>query len=440
MKKKYRLVFFILSVISALCIYIVSSNYDFIFGNVESQEFNIEDLELENWDRTDGLISLEDAQIIIDNLNRNVSYVDLYGVIQEIKLNPKVYFTDKENNSFNEEYVIDSFTRVDEGCIRFEFSKYIGDLRIDLTEEPGMILELDRIVVYPGALHINYVHLSTVAFVSVIVFYLLYFGTAKLKEVAIYFQALKKYSYLLMNLVKKDITTKYRRSILGILWSILNPLFMMLVITAVFRKIFSFSVENFPLYYLTGALIFNFSSEATSTAMTSILGASSLIRKVYIPKYIFPLQKCLFAMINMLFSMIAILIIFIILKVIPPLTIVLFPIPMLYAFVFCVGLGMILCTVNVFFRDTGHLYAVWLTAWMYLTPIIYPIDILPKAMLTFIKLNPLYYYVEYFRDVVLYGTVPGLELNLVCILFSMVTFGLGLIVFKHKQDDFILYI
>jgi len=252
--------------------------------------------------------------------------------------------------------------------------------------------------------------------------------------------AFKKYKYLLTNLIERDLKVKYRRSVLGLMWSVLNPLLMMLVITAVFMNIFKFDIKNFPVYYLTGALIFNFVSEATSTSMNSVIGAAPLIKKVYIPKYIFPLEKCLFAFVNMLFSLIAVAIVFLILRTQIHWTILLFPIPMIYTFVFSLGLSLILSSINVFFRDVGHLYAVWVTAWMYFTPIIYPASILPATMQTVLKLNPLYYYVEYFRDVMIYGNVPNLTDNLICIGFSVITLILGLVIFKKKQDKFILYI
>ena len=118
-----------------------------------------------------------------------------------------------------------------------------------------------------------------------------------------------KYRFLLNELISRDLKVKYRRSVLGILWSVLNPLLMMIVITTVFQHVFRFDIEYFPLYYLTGSLIFNFVSEATNGAMTSVLDNAALIKKVYIPKYIFPLEKCLFSFVNMLFSMIAVLLI-----------------------------------------------------------------------------------------------------------------------------------
>lgn len=259
-------------------------------------------------------------------------------------------------------------------------------------------------------------------------------------------QTFMRYRFLLEDLISRDLKVKYRRSVLGLVWSILNPLLMMLVVTTVFSTILRIQIENFPLYYLTGSLIFNFISEATSAALISIISSAQLIKKVYVPKYIFPVEKTLFSFVNMLFSLIAIVII----MVITPntqwhWTLVLFPIPLIYALVFAIGLGLILASVNVFFRDVGHLYSVWLTAWTYLTPIIYTIGMLPENLRWLMKINPLYHYVTYFRMLVMDGNVPALtpgwqDLDLICLAFSLSFLVLGLIVFKKSQDKFILHI
>ena len=165
-------------------------------------------------------------------------------------------------------------------------------------------------------------------------------------------QTFMRYRFLLEDLISRDLKVKYRRSVLGLIWSILNPLLMMLVVTTVFSTILRIQIENFPLYYLTGSLIFNFISEATSAALISIISSAQLIKKVYVPKYIFPLEKTLFSFVNMLFSLIAIVIIMVITPNTPwHWTLVLFPVPLIYALVFAIGLGLILASVNVFFRD-----------------------------------------------------------------------------------------
>jgi ABC-2 type transport system permease protein len=250
----------------------------------------------------------------------------------------------------------------------------------------------------------------------------------------------KKYSHLLYNLVKKDFTVKYRRSYLGILWSLLNPLLMMIIIASVFNNVFRIKIENYAVFYLTGSFIYNFMAEATSGAMNSIIVSGELIKKVYIPKYIFPIEKCLFAVINAMFSFCAVIIVTPLLGVKLTFAALLFFVPLIYTTIFSFGLGMLLASLNVFFRDITHLYTVWITAWMYLTPILYPIESLPENVLGFVRINPMVYFVDYFRQLVFYGKIPGFSLNLICILYAVSFFAIGLLVFKKTQNRFILFL
>ena len=254
-----------------------------------------------------------------------------------------------------------------------------------------------------------------------------------------YFKNFYKYRYLVSDLIVRDLKIKYRRSVLGFAWSILNPLLMMLVITAVFQNFFKGTIDNFPLYYLTGYLMFSFMTESTSMAMTAVIQASDLIKKVYIPKYIFPMEKCLFSFINMLLSFVAIVIVMLILKAHFYATFLLFWIPMLYALVFAIGLGLLLASATVFFRDIIHLYSVVTVAWMYLTPIFYPMDILPDFMFKVMSFNPLYHFVLYFRALIMQGHIPDLRTNLICMGFSAIMLIIGALFFKKNQDKFILY-
>jgi ABC-2 type transport system permease protein len=239
--------------------------------------------------------------------------------------------------------------------------------------------------------------------------------------------------------VFRDITVKYKRSTLGFAWSILNPLLMMAVIVTVFQGVFRMTVENYPVYFLTGSLIYNFFSEATTSSLTAVLTNSSLVKKVYIPKYIFVLEKCLFAFVNALFSFVALIIVMLVLRTPIKPMFFFFLIPLLHCLIFSIGFGMIITTLNMFFRDIGHLYSVFITALMYMTPIIYPVDAVPPQIAEILKFNPLYYYIQYFRDLVLYNKMPNLQFNLICIIISLCTLIIGMIVFKKYQDKFILY-
>jgi ABC-2 type transport system permease protein len=259
-------------------------------------------------------------------------------------------------------------------------------------------------------------------------------------KLKIFWPAFKKYWHLLVALVSRDIKVKYRRSVLGLLWSVLNPLFMMLILTAVFSNVFRVQIENYPAFYITGILVFQFVNEATSSSLLSVLNAASLIKKVYIPKYIFPLEKCIFAFTNMIFTLIALIIVYSILGMPASPTMLLLPVPLILVAIFAFGLSLILASTNVFFRDITHIWGIWSTAWMYLTPILYPLTLLPEIMQTILSFNPLVYYVNYARDVMMYNTVPSLQVHFICIGFALLFLVIGLFTFRKAQDRFILHI
>lgn len=253
-------------------------------------------------------------------------------------------------------------------------------------------------------------------------------------------QVFLKYENLLRELVARDIKVRYRRSFLGMLWTVLNPLLMMVVITIVFSTLFKQNIEHFPIYYLAGSLIFSFNSETTSNALYSIIGNASLMKKVYIPKYLFPLSKTVSGLVNLGFSLVAMFLVMIVLGVEFRPTLLLLPIPIFYTFLFSAGSGLFLAAITVFFRDVANFYGVFVMAWTYLTPVFYPVDILPDTVLKLMQLNPMYHYVTYMRELILYGNFPSMKENLICFLFGAVSLIVGLVVFYKKQDDFVLYV
>jgi ABC-2 type transport system permease protein len=228
-----------------------------------------------------------------------------------------------------------------------------------------------------------------------------------------YLKTFGKYQPLLRELVKRDLKTKYRRSILGYLWSLLNPLLMMCVITAVFSYMFRFNIDNFPIYLLTAQILFNFLSESTTMAMSSLINNANIISKVYVPKYIFPLSRVLSSFVNLLFSLAAILIMLVLTSTRITPAILLFPLPLLLLLLFCIGLGMLLALLATYFRDILHLYGVVITAWTYLTPIFYPFSILPKAMQELMRFTPMFHYISVFREVIMYERADARSI-LVC--------------------------
>lgn len=250
----------------------------------------------------------------------------------------------------------------------------------------------------------------------------------------------QKYQWLLCELIFRDLKIKYRRSFLGYLWSILNPLMLMGVLTIVFSTMFRFDIPNYPVYLLTGQLLFGFFSESTNMAMTSILGGASLIKKVYLPKYIFPVSRVLSSFTTMLFSLAALVIVMAVTEADYHITVLLLPVILLYLLLFSVGVSLILSVMVVYFRDIQYLYGVLLTALNYLTPIFYPASMLPEWLKDLMFLNPMYNFIEMFRKIMLYGQWPTMIEHLICMLFAVGGLLLGIWVFKNNQKDFILYI
>ena len=254
-----------------------------------------------------------------------------------------------------------------------------------------------------------------------------------------------KYRALIDQLVMRDIKTKYRRSILGLVWTVLNPLLMMTVLSIVFSYFFSRygSIENFPVYLLCGQLIFNFFNESTSISMGSIIHSGELIKKVYVPKYLFPITKVLSCSVNLLSSVIALVIVMVVTRARVTPTVLLAVFPLLYVFLFSVGVSLFLAAAAVSFRDLLHLYGVLTTAWMYLTPVIYPMEILEAApsWVTFIvNINPLTAFIKIFRCVVLEGVTAPAVLHIQSLIWCAIALLIGSLVFRKAQDQFILKI
>ena len=255
-----------------------------------------------------------------------------------------------------------------------------------------------------------------------------------------FIEELYKYKYLIQELVGRDIKKKYRRSVLGVVWSILNPLLMMIVTAMVFSTLFRFDIQNYPLYLLTGQVLFTFYAESTNFAMSSIIENGGLIRKIYIPKYLFPLSRVISSCVNLFFTFPAL--ILIILATGKPFTLAMlsFVIPLALFFIFCLGVGLILSTMAVYFRDMFHLYGVLINLLSYATPIFYPEKIVPEQFILLLKLNPLYYFFKAFRMAVYDGVLPTAPLLFHCSIIAVVAFVIGCYVFKKYQNHFILYI
>lgn len=250
-----------------------------------------------------------------------------------------------------------------------------------------------------------------------------------------------QYKDLLKLLVSRNLKLKYRRSVLGYVWSVLNPLLTMIVMTIVFSSMFSRNIENFPVYLFCGQLLFNFMNNSTHQAISSITGNASLLKKTYVPKYIFTVAKITSGMVDLLFSMGALVIVMLATGAKFTWYFLLCPLVILQLYVFCIGLGLFLAQANVFFRDTQFIYNAVTTAWIYLTPIFYPLDALSDTVAWFIKhCNPMYFYVGQFRDLIYTGTMPGHLIITAGCVTAVVMLAIGIWSFSRSEDKFILYI
>ena len=268
----------------------------------------------------------------------------------------------------------------------------------------------------------------------------------KLKNI---FSNFKRYWFLMTQLISRDFKVKYKRSVLGVVWSLLYPILMMSVMAVVFSQMFKFKVEgiNYIVYLMTGIIMFNYFSEASNTAMTSVVDNFALINKVYIPKYIFPFEKCLFVGINFLLTLIPWLCIILLSYVgLGEYTChinwwyLLLPYIFLCFFLFTVGIGLLLSCMSVFLRDIFYIYGIILTMWNYLTPVFYSIEILPSRLQFLMRFNPLYQFLTAARSIVVYNQRPSFTTLLILGIIGIATLGIGSIVFKKKQDKFIYYV
>lgn len=250
----------------------------------------------------------------------------------------------------------------------------------------------------------------------------------------------KKYQFLLLELVKRDIKVKYKNSVLGIFWSFLNPLLMMAVMTIIFSTLFGGAIQNFPVYYLCGSLIFALFSGGSTGAMNSITGNAAMLNKVYIPKYMYSLSAILSILVTFGFSIIILILIMIATHAPFSIYILYAFLPVLLVIIITIGAGLVLATLNVFFRDIQYLYKVFTTLLMYGSAIFYPVTIVPEKFQIFFTLNPIFAIITLFRDSFYSGTPYDLFNVLYASIFSIVLLILGITIFYKYQDKFILHL
>jgi homopolymeric O-antigen transport system permease protein len=249
-----------------------------------------------------------------------------------------------------------------------------------------------------------------------------------------------QYRPLLRNLIARELKVRYKRSVLGVLWTMLNPLMMMLVFTVVFAHFLRFQVEHFAIYFLSAFVLWNFVAQTTSWSTGCLMGYAPLITKVYVPKAIFVLATVLAGLVNLLISLIPLAIIMIIVGHPMTASLAFLPIPIVLATLFSLGVSLFLAPLCLVFADIVPLYQVILMAWMYLTPIFYPLEIIPEEYRIIVRLNPMTYFVEAFRAPIYSGALPSNVELLRAGVSAFVALVTGMIVFDRYSDRIAYYV
>ncbi len=252
--------------------------------------------------------------------------------------------------------------------------------------------------------------------------------------------AMYRYNFLISQLVIRDFKSKYKRSILGVFWSFLNPLLTMTVQFLVFSTFFSSDTQNYPVYLLSGVVCFSFFNECTTMCLSSISGNARLITKVYIPKYIFPLARTISSTVNLGISLIPLLLASLVLGIAIRPQAILFFFFLICLIIFSLGVGLFLSALMVFFRDIQFLWSVLTQIWMYATPIFYPAEIIPEKYRFVVRFNPLYHFIGNCRTCLINGVSPEPRAYIFCLLFAFGSLFIGAYTFKKTQDKFALYL
>lgn len=241
--------------------------------------------------------------------------------------------------------------------------------------------------------------------------------------------------FVIRQLTSREIKRKYARSYLGIVWSVLNPLLSMAVLSLIFSQLFRRSIENYPIYYLTGYILWQMFTGATTAAMTTLVDNKPLLLKVKFPMDLFVLTRVYTALINLGYSLAAYVVMLAVFRIAPKWTMLLSPVIILLLFLFSLGIAYMLAAAYVFFGDVKHLYTVVLTLWMYCSAIFYPVEQLQGFIRLVIQVNPLYVYIHCMRGAVMTGELPGMIEWVQMVLWGAGICLLGVVVFRKKRNS-----
>jgi ABC-type polysaccharide/polyol phosphate export permease len=246
---------------------------------------------------------------------------------------------------------------------------------------------------------------------------------------------LVRYRDLLAQLIARNIKTRYKRSALGVLWTLLNPLLMMLVLTLVFSNVFRIKTDHYAVYALTGIVLWNFFAQTTNGAMSEMLWGGSLMNRIYLPRAIFAATALGTALVNLALSLIPLTVIMLATGVPLRAAMLTLPLPILLTAMFALGMALLLSTLTVFFADVLEMYQILLTAWMYFTPIIYPKEIVPERLQWLFRFNPMYHLVETFRAPIHDGRMAGGDAWAAAAVSALAALVVGWWFFSRKADE-----
>ncbi len=254
------------------------------------------------------------------------------------------------------------------------------------------------------------------------------------------FSRLKQHGFLFSELVKRDFKKKYKRTVLGMTWSMLSPLLQLLVMWMIFKNLYGRNTPNYITYLFAGNLVFNFFKDATTQGMTALDSNSAIFSKINVPKYLFLFSKNVAATINFLLT----LVIFFIFAAFDGIAfgwnffMLIYPIVLLQ--LFNIGIGLILSALHMFFKDMSHLYSIITMVVMYTSAIFYTVNSYTELGQKLFYLNPVYCYITYFREVVIGGMIPDLRLHVLCMLYALIALLIGFGMYKKYNYKFLYYV
>lgn len=254
------------------------------------------------------------------------------------------------------------------------------------------------------------------------------------------FQEIRKNRELIWALALKELRVRYKRSALGFIWALLNPLMMMVILTIVFSTITRIAVDYYPVFLISALLPWTFFSQALSYSVESIVGNAELLKKIRVAKSVFPLAALVANVINFLLSLVPLLLILVFLRFPFHWTWVYLPVPLIGLFLFTAGCAFFFATANVFFRDVSHIVQIVLSGWFYLSPVLYSIDFLPHKYKLLLRFNPMLYILNGFRMAIYYGQLPTIQNVAASLAVGAITLILGYSIFRRFERSFVLYV